>query len=119
MCSPAVTLVSASADKPAQIRNTFLGSRIYEGVASGEVTAFAENVQTCEDDPCGTTVTFMATTQGDADDSESGAGQTCIDGDLGVYCACYDATVTGQEVSGVLSLPRHFLTCEVFEQFVE
>lgn len=81
-------------------------------------------METCEADPCGTTATFVGVSAGggnsgggngsdsegssDSDSSSEGSrnnnisagggSESCVDGDLGVYCPCYVATVTGEEV---------------------
>lgn len=59
------------------------------------------------DDPCGSTggaaaaVMRKSSTEGVAfsEDDEGFAERSCVDGNLGVYCPCLEATVTGQEVS--------------------
>lgn len=72
---------------PAQIRNTAVGLESYASLASSDAdTTLSRNVMTCASDPCGTA-------------GEVGGGFGCIDGNLGVYCPCFVATVTGEEVS--------------------
>lgn len=93
-------------------------------------TSLSENVMTCASDPCGGggTAAVAASTGRDggggnsrrwrrdrrhrrlSSSSTSLAGEEeeeggfsdlgCIDGNLGVYCPCFVATVTGEEVRG-------------------
>lgn len=86
----------------------------YDGWDSRSGKSFGNNFESCEVDPCGTTATFLGgvgygEVSSDSDASSStetrnsndgGGGESCVDGDLGVYCPCFVATVTGEEVGG-------------------
>lgn len=84
---------------PARIRNTALGEALYADLVSEDVESFGENVETCADDPCGTTEAFVGSAiDNDNSGGGDGGGLSCVDGDLGVYCPCFVATVTGVKV---------------------
>eukprot|EP00903_Cladosiphon_okamuranus_P009052 g8654.t1 len=95
--SLANVLVSANHSTPAIIRNTAVGIESYSSLASSDAgatdtdtdtdTTLSENVMTCASDPCG----------GSGGEEEDG-GFGCVDGNLGVYCPCFVATVTAEEL---------------------
>ena len=69
-------------------------------MAFGQDTIVSENVQTCASDPCGAA---SESASGSASGKEEGeeeafAEKSCVDGNLGVYCPCLEATVTGRQV---------------------
>lgn len=91
--STATPLISASASYPARIRNTHVGTEVYDSVISSDddELELADNVQSCADGPCSS---LGNSTVDDPDATD----WICSDGDVGVYCACYEATITGDEV---------------------
>lgn len=99
-----VLVASRNAESPARIRNTGLGIESYVSLASGEEVALAENVRACaDDDPCGVLGQAENGAVTSSSESEGGgvgfAGQSCVDGNIGVYCPCLEATVTEEEVT--------------------
>lgn len=108
-------LVAASdASRPARIRNTAVGLESLE-----EETTLSQNVQTCANDPCSTAASGSFSTvrrrlltdsaDTDDEDTEEFDQKTCVDGNLGVYCPCLEATITGQEVMTSLHFTSHGL----------
>lgn len=92
--SPASTLISALGTA-ARIRNVAIGYSMYR-----DDVLFGGNVESCEDDPCGSNATFQSIGGVSSNSDGEGLSLSCVDGALGVYCPCFEATVTGEEVRG-------------------
>lgn len=118
-------MVATNDSMPARIRNTAVGIDSYASLISmpAEDATLSRNVQTCAMDPCsalGTTTSSAAaslppseramSSSSEVDGSGSGrvfegaegdfTDQSCVDGNLGVYCPCFQATITGEQVGG-------------------
>ena len=105
---------------PARIRNTAVGVESYASLSSGDDATLSRNVQTCAADPCSALAPPSSslesaggkTSAEDVVQSPSSSGGVfeggegdftdlaCVDGNLGVYCPCFQATVTGAQVGG-------------------
>lgn len=59
------------------------------------------NVQTCATDPCGAAAVQAVQGGSDTSDPAEFVNQACVEGNLGVYCPCFEATITGKKVGGI------------------